>query len=152
MIALVQKVTYLSDRARICKLLRSPGIDARNRFRQPNYVAWRAGTTNRVVVPTHQGWDSIPGLLQRFTNTGSGKGQFHGSQQRHYLNLQNILRGIRSSLPSFLWSEEASALGPPAAYISHHPTHNYTDNTPEPGAPFQCVEKVAAGLLVYTKV
>jgi hypothetical protein len=54
MIALVQKVAYHSDRARICKLLRSPGIDARNRFRQPIYVAWRAGTSNRVVLPARQ--------------------------------------------------------------------------------------------------
>jgi hypothetical protein len=41
---------------------------ARNRFRQPLYVAWRAGTSNRIVVP---GWESIPGLHKRFTNTGS---------------------------------------------------------------------------------
>jgi hypothetical protein len=34
---------------------------------------WRAGTTNRVVVPAPApGWESIPGLLNRFTNTGSG--------------------------------------------------------------------------------
>ncbi len=27
------------------------------------------------------------------------------------------------------WPEQAPALGPPGAYISHHPTHNYTHNT-----------------------
>ncbi len=35
----------------------------------PAYVAWRARTTNKVVAP---GWESIPGLLKRFSNGGSG--------------------------------------------------------------------------------
>jgi hypothetical protein len=37
----------------------------------PAYVAWRAGTTNGVAVPRATGWESIPGLLERFTNKGS---------------------------------------------------------------------------------
>ncbi len=53
--------------ARICKRLWSPGIDFEESV-PPAYAAWRAGTTNRVAVP---GWESIPGLLKRFTNTGS---------------------------------------------------------------------------------
>ncbi len=40
------------NRARICKHLRSPGIDS-----------------EELIPP---GWESIPGLLKRFTNTGSG--------------------------------------------------------------------------------
>jgi hypothetical protein len=47
--------------ARICKRLRSPGID----------VAWRAGTSNRVVVPAHQAKNRFLGSLKRFTNLGS---------------------------------------------------------------------------------
>jgi hypothetical protein len=43
---------------RICKRLRSPGFDSKESI-QPAYVAWRAGTSNRVIRPT------------RFTNTGS---------------------------------------------------------------------------------
>jgi hypothetical protein len=35
--------------ARICKCLWSPGIDSEESI-SPAYVAWRAGTTNRVVV------------------------------------------------------------------------------------------------------
>jgi hypothetical protein len=35
---------------RICKRLWSPEIDSKESI-QPAYVAWRAGTTNRVVVP-----------------------------------------------------------------------------------------------------
>ncbi len=55
-----------SSAARIWKRLWSPGIDSEESI-QPVYVAWRAGTTNRVVVPGPPGWKSIPGLLKRFT-------------------------------------------------------------------------------------
>jgi hypothetical protein len=37
----------------------------------PSSVVGRACTTNRVVVPARQGWESIPELLKRFTNTCS---------------------------------------------------------------------------------
>ncbi len=53
----------------MCKCLRSPGIDSEKSI-PPAYEAWRAGTPNRVVVPA-LGWESVPGLLKRFTNTGS---------------------------------------------------------------------------------
>ena len=57
-------------RARICKRFRSPGIDSKESI-PPAYVSLRADTSNRVAtVPP--GWKSIPGLLKRFTNTGSG--------------------------------------------------------------------------------
>ncbi len=39
--------------ARICKRLCSPGIDSEESI-QPADVAWRASTTNRVVVPARQ--------------------------------------------------------------------------------------------------
>ncbi len=39
--------------ASICKRLRSPGIDS-EKSTPPGYVAWRAGTTNRVAVPARQ--------------------------------------------------------------------------------------------------
>jgi hypothetical protein len=39
--------------ARICKRLRSPRIDSEKSI-PPAYVAWRAGTTNMVVVPARQ--------------------------------------------------------------------------------------------------
>jgi hypothetical protein len=42
-------------RARICKRLRSPGIGSKESI-PPAYVAFRAGTTDRVIVP---------GLLKR---------------------------------------------------------------------------------------
>ncbi len=44
------------------------------------YVAWRAGTTNRLsyVIPGPSGWESITGLLKRLTNTGSGKRKKEG--------------------------------------------------------------------------
>ncbi len=41
--------SYRPARARICKRLGSPGIDS-----EAAYVAWRAGTTNRVAVPSRQ--------------------------------------------------------------------------------------------------
>jgi hypothetical protein len=40
-------------RARICKRFRSPGIDSKESI-PPAYVAWRAGTSNRIIVPAHQ--------------------------------------------------------------------------------------------------
>ncbi len=40
-------------RARLCKRLWSPGIDTEETI-PPAYVAWQAGTTNRVVVPARQ--------------------------------------------------------------------------------------------------
>ncbi len=42
-----------STRARICKRLKSPGIDFKGFF-LPAYIVWRAGTSNRVVVPARQ--------------------------------------------------------------------------------------------------
>ncbi len=39
----------VQDRARICKRLGSPGIDSKEPI-PPAYVAWRAGTSNKVVV------------------------------------------------------------------------------------------------------
>jgi hypothetical protein len=41
------------SRARICKRLRSPGIDSKETI-SPAHVAWRAGTSNRVIVPARQ--------------------------------------------------------------------------------------------------
>ncbi len=52
-------------RARICKLLRSPGIDS-SESTSPANVAWHTGLSYHPP-----GWESIPGLLKRFTNTGS---------------------------------------------------------------------------------
>ncbi len=44
----------VTHRSRICKLLRSPGIDSKEST-LPAYVAWRrASTSNRVVVPARQ--------------------------------------------------------------------------------------------------
>jgi hypothetical protein len=40
-------------RAQIRKRLRSPGIDSKESI-PPAYVAWRAGTSNRVAVPDRQ--------------------------------------------------------------------------------------------------
>ncbi len=51
-------------RARICNpFLRSPGIDF-----QPGYIG-SGGEAQESNLP---GWESIPGPLQRFSNTGSG--------------------------------------------------------------------------------
>jgi hypothetical protein len=55
-------------RALICKRLRSPGIDSKESI-PPVYVARRAGTSNRVVVPARQAWnrflDSLKGIQIR---------------------------------------------------------------------------------------
>ncbi len=54
--------------ARIFKRSWSPEIDSEEST-LPSYVAWRFGTTNRVVVQARQ--ESIPGFLKRSTTTGS---------------------------------------------------------------------------------
>ncbi len=51
------------DRARICKQLRSPGIDSEVSI-SPAYVAWRASTTNRVVPPARQAGNRFLGSLK----------------------------------------------------------------------------------------
>jgi hypothetical protein len=57
-----------STRARICKRLWSPGIESEKSI-PPAYVAWRAGTRIRVVVPARQAGnrflDSLKGLQIR---------------------------------------------------------------------------------------
>ncbi len=61
-------LTQHSNRTRICKRLWSRGIDSEESI-PPAYVAWRAGTTNRVAAAGRYmyrpaaGWESIPGLL-----------------------------------------------------------------------------------------
>jgi hypothetical protein len=54
---------YLRHRARICKRLRSPGIDSEESI-PPAYVAWRANTTNMVVVPARQAGNRFLGSLK----------------------------------------------------------------------------------------
>jgi hypothetical protein len=53
----------MSSRVRICKRLRSPGIDSSESI-PPAYVACRAGTTNRVVVPARQAGNRFLGSLK----------------------------------------------------------------------------------------
>ncbi len=50
-------------RARICKRLRRPGIDSEDSI-PPAYVAWRAGMTNRVVVPARQAGNRFMGSFK----------------------------------------------------------------------------------------
>ncbi len=66
----LNRIVVCENRARICKRLRSPGIDFKESI-PPAHVAWRTGTSNRFVVPfCMPGWESIPGLFRRFTNSG----------------------------------------------------------------------------------
>jgi hypothetical protein len=51
------------SRARICKRLRRPGIDSEDSI-PPAYVAWRVGTTKRVVVPARQAGNRFLGSLK----------------------------------------------------------------------------------------
>ncbi len=49
--------------ARICKRLRSPESDSKKSL-PPAYVAWRAGTSNRVIIPARQAGNRFLGSLQ----------------------------------------------------------------------------------------
>jgi hypothetical protein len=66
------------NRARICKHLRSPGIDSKESI-PPAFVARQTVTSNRVVVPARQAENRFLGPLKRFKNTGSGNFQMAGS-------------------------------------------------------------------------
>ncbi len=50
-------------RTRICKRSRRSGIDSEDSI-PPAYVAWRAGTTNRVVVPARQAGNRFLGSFK----------------------------------------------------------------------------------------
>ncbi len=50
-------------RAQICKRFRSPGIDSKESI-PPTYVAWRAGTSNRIVVHARQDGNRFLGSLK----------------------------------------------------------------------------------------
>jgi hypothetical protein len=57
----------IPSRARICKRLRSPGIDSKKSI-PPTYVAWRAGTTTLFVLPGppgYIGWGNRSWTLNR---------------------------------------------------------------------------------------
>jgi hypothetical protein len=60
------------SRARICKCLKRPEIDSQDSI-PPAYVAWRAGTSNRIVVPARQAGNrflcSLKGLQIRALHT-----------------------------------------------------------------------------------
>jgi hypothetical protein len=59
---------YENARARIFKHLRNSGFN----------VVWRTNTSNRVVVPVRR-LESIPGLLKKFTMSGSVPAVFYQS-------------------------------------------------------------------------
>ncbi len=50
-------------RGRVCKRLRSSGIDSKESI-PPACLAWRAGTSNRVVVPARQAGNRFQGSLK----------------------------------------------------------------------------------------
>jgi hypothetical protein len=51
------------SRARICKHIRSPGIDSDESI-PPAHVAWRGGTTNMIVGPARQAGNRFLGSLE----------------------------------------------------------------------------------------
>jgi hypothetical protein len=58
--------------ARICKRLWSPGIDSEEAI-PPAYVAWRASTKNRVIVPARQARNRFLGSLKGLQIRALGK-------------------------------------------------------------------------------
>jgi hypothetical protein len=53
----------LSKLARIGKSLRRPGVDSKEPI-PPAYVAWRSGTSNKVVALARQAGNQFPGSLK----------------------------------------------------------------------------------------
>jgi len=75
--------------ARICKRLRRLGIDSEDSI-PPAYVAWRAGTTNRVVLPASQAGNRFLGSLkglqiraQVYVSGYRGVGDYGQFQRQH---------------------------------------------------------------------
>jgi hypothetical protein len=81
------------DRTRICKHFMEPRSRSNASF-PPAFVAWWAGTSNMVVVPARQVWESIPGLLKMFTNTGSGTAD---SKVRSWEEAEPVCASLRYS-------------------------------------------------------
>jgi hypothetical protein len=102
---------YTQYRARICKCIWSPGTDSEESI-SPASVVWRAGTTNRVVVPARQARESIPGLLQRLTNTGSVR---KGNKEEEFL-LSSLFGPLHS--PPVLSAETATLASPLSLCLS----------------------------------
>jgi hypothetical protein len=82
-------ICLLFSRARICKRLRRPGIDSGCPCLAGRYVKqdWRTGPPS---------WESIPGLLKRFTNSGSELGKYGSSCQLPCLCLCDLVCAWRT--------------------------------------------------------
>jgi hypothetical protein len=78
-------------RARICKRLPSPGIDSEESI-QSAYVAWQAGTTNRVVVPVRQAENRFLGSL---------KGLQIRAQAQFHKHRKGVRGGIEYDVPPY---------------------------------------------------
>ncbi len=91
--------------ARICKRLRRQGIDSEDLI-PPAYVAWRAGTTNRVVVPACQAGNwflgSLKGLQIRALASGHQWLDTEASPATQPDPLAAVKYGVRS--PKFIWA------------------------------------------------
>ncbi len=83
----IQRVFY---RVRICKRLWSPGIDFEESISLA-YVAWRAGTPNRVAVPSRQVGNRFLGSLKGLQIRAQYVGQAHAPLDQHVIRV-NLFR------------------------------------------------------------
>ncbi len=77
---LPQVALKLEPRARICKRLWSPGIDSDGPI-PPAYVAWRVGTTNRIVVQARHAGNRRLGSLKGLQIRALVNKKFHRSTE-----------------------------------------------------------------------
>ncbi len=95
----------LVHRARICKRLRSPGIDSKESI-PPAYVAWRADTSNRVVVPACQAINrflgSLKGLQIRALYCALYRDLFFLYRQYRFLTLTKVASFVINSIITLL--------------------------------------------------
>jgi hypothetical protein len=80
--------------ARICKSLWSPGFDSDGPI-PPAYVAWRAGTTNRVVVQAHH---------------AGNRRLVSGQKHKKFYQVQLALKGQFHEIFSFMFFHESSSI------------------------------------------
>ncbi len=72
---------FTQVRVCICKRLRSPGIDSEESI-PPAYEAWRAGTTNRVIVPAGQAENRFLGSIKGLQIRAQLMDNWTGGNQR----------------------------------------------------------------------
>jgi hypothetical protein len=101
------------SRDRICKRLRSSGIDSKESICLPAYVAWRAGTLNRVFLPARQAGNRVLGSFKGL-QIRAPQGISHTDMDGHNFRYDSTTGGYGYSTtqePGYLYSPDSYGSG-----------------------------------------